>query len=37
VAWATDIDPISMEIGIEFIEIDPIALEILDEIHGTEV
>ena len=37
VVWATDMDPISMEIGIEFIEIDPIALQILDEIHGTEI
>jgi hypothetical protein len=32
VAWATDMDPISMDIGIEFIEIDPLALEMLDEV-----
>ena len=37
VAWATDVDPISMEVGIEFIEIDPQALKMLDEIEGVEV
>lgn len=31
VVWATDTDPISTEVGIEFIEIDPIALRLLDE------
>ena len=36
VVWATDMDPISMEIGIEFIEIDPLALKMLDEIYGVE-
>ena len=29
VAWATDTDPISMEVGIEFLEIDPLAVELL--------
>jgi hypothetical protein len=37
VAWATETDPISMEIGIEFIEIDPLALQMLDEINASEV
>lgn len=31
VVWATDADPISTEVGIEFIEIDPAALRLLDE------
>ena len=37
VAWATDVDPISMEVGIEFMEIDPQALRLLDEINGSEL
>lgn len=31
VVWATETDPISTEVGIEFIDIDPIALRLLDE------
>lgn len=31
VVWATDADPISTEVGIEFIEIDPIVLRLLEE------
>ncbi|MDP6978367.1 MAG: PilZ domain-containing protein [Myxococcota bacterium] len=31
VVWATETDPISMDVGIEFIEIDPIAQRLLDE------
>ena len=31
VVWATETDPISVEVGIEFIEIDPMALELLEE------
>ncbi len=31
VVWATDTDPICTEVGIEFIEIDPAALRLLDE------
>ena len=34
--WATDTDPISMDVGIEFIEIDPIALRLLDEGLGPD-
>jgi hypothetical protein len=37
VAWATDLDPISVEVGIEFIEIDPIALEMLDDLERSEL
>jgi hypothetical protein len=36
VAWATDTDPISMEVGIEFLEIDPAAMQMLDELEGIE-
>ena len=31
VVWATDTDPITQEIGIEFHEIDPTALRLLEE------
>jgi hypothetical protein len=31
VVWATDLDPITMEVGLEFIEIDPQALRLLEE------
>ena len=31
VVWATETDPISTEVGIEFIDIDPIALRLLEE------
>jgi len=31
VVWATDTDPISTEVGIEFFEIDPVALDLLEE------
>ena len=32
VAWATELDAITVDIGIEFIEIDPRAARLLDEI-----
>ena len=32
VVWATDTDPITQEVGIEFHEIDPEAVRLLDEI-----
>lgn len=31
VVWATDTDPISTEVGLEFIDIDPMALRLLEE------
>ena len=31
VVWATETDPISQEVGIEFMEIDPAMLRLLDE------
>jgi hypothetical protein len=30
VVWATELDPITFEVGLEFIEIDPTALELLE-------
>ncbi len=36
VAWATEIDPITASVGIEFLEIDPLALQLLDEVTGQE-
>lgn len=34
VVWATETDAFSMDVGIEFIEIDPRAIELLDKIAG---
>jgi len=34
VVWATDTDPITTDVGIEFIEIDPMALRLLDNAIG---
>lgn len=31
VIWATEIDPITLEVGLEFIEVDPLALRLLEE------
>jgi len=31
VVWSTDTDPITTEVGIEFFEIDPMALRLLEE------
>lgn len=36
VVWATDTDPISTDVGIEFIEIDPVALRLLEEAMGPD-
>lgn len=35
VVWATDTDPITQEIGIEFHEIDPSAVELLEDSGGS--
>ncbi|MCG8592297.1 MAG: PilZ domain-containing protein [Proteobacteria bacterium] len=32
VVWATDTDPLTQEVGIEFIEIDPMAMRLLEEV-----
>ena len=34
VVWATDTDAFSMDVGLEFIEIDPRAVELLDTLSG---
>ena len=31
VAWATDIDPITLDVGLEFVDIDPLALKMIEE------
>jgi PilZ domain-containing protein len=36
VVWATEMDPITMDVGIEFIEIDPTALRLMDELEASE-
>lgn len=37
VAWSTEIDPMTLDVGIEFVEIDPMAVELLDEVTAAEV
>lgn len=37
VVWATDIDPITQEVGIEFHEIDPEAVRLLEEAIGPDL
>lgn len=37
VVWATDTDPISTDVGLEFIEIDPMALRLLNESSNPEL
>ena len=32
VAWSTEMDPITTDVGLEFIEIDPSAINVLEEI-----
>ena len=36
VIWATEMDPITTDVGIEFLEIDPAVLSLLDDISGAE-
>ena len=36
VAWSTEIDPLTLDVGLEFVEIDPEAVEMLDEVTATE-
>ena len=36
VAWFTEIDPTTLDVGLEFIEIDPVAIDMLDEVTATE-
>jgi len=37
VVWATETDPISMEVGLEFIEIDPLAMTLLETAVDVEL
>ena len=36
VAWATEIDPITTDVGLEFVEIDEAAVTLLEDIAGPE-
>jgi len=36
VAWSTEIDPMTLDVGIEFVEIDPSAVDLLDEVTAVE-
>ena len=36
VAWATDIDPITTDVGLEFVDIEPAALQLLEDILTDE-
>ena len=36
VAWFTEIDTITLDVGLEFIEIDPVAVNMLDEVTAAE-
>lgn len=36
VVWATETDAFSMDIGLEFLEIDPFAVELLESVAGLE-
>jgi c-di-GMP-binding flagellar brake protein YcgR len=36
VAWATEMDPITTDVGLEFIEIDPSAMQLLDDLTAVE-
>jgi hypothetical protein len=37
VAWSTEIDPLTLDVGLEFVEIDPQAIELLDEVTAVEI
>ena len=37
VAWSTEIDPMTLDVGIEFVEIDDSVVDMLDEVTGVEV
>jgi hypothetical protein len=36
VVWATETDPITTDVGIEFIELDPTAQRLIDEMQASE-
>lgn len=37
VAWSTEIDPMTLDVGLEFVEIDPMAINLLDEVTAVEI
>jgi hypothetical protein len=37
VTWATEMDPITTDVGLEFVEIDPMAVSLLEDVAGIEV
>jgi hypothetical protein len=37
VAWSTEIDPLTLDVGLEFVEIDPMAIDLLDEVTAVEI
>ncbi len=36
VAWSTEIDPLTLDVGLEFVDIDPDAVEMLDDVTAVE-
>ncbi len=36
VIWSTEIDPLTLDVGLEFVEIDPEAVDMLDDVTATE-
>ena len=36
VAWSTEIDPLTLDVGLEFVEIDPEAADMLDDVTAIE-
>ncbi len=36
VAWSTEIDPLTLDVGLEFVEIDPEAVDMLDDVTAIE-
>jgi hypothetical protein len=36
VAWSTEIDPMTLDVGIEFVEIEASAVDLLDDVTGVE-
>ena len=36
VAWSTEIDPLTLDVGLEFVEIDPEAVDMLDQVTAIE-
>ena len=36
VAWATELDPLTTDIGLEFVDVDPSAMELIEDMVATE-